>query len=107
RLGDTVQAPGNQDKQPNDQPPRPQFRVPRWVWPIIWIALLGWTFLSLQNMMSFASTDQPIPVSYSFFKDELSQGNITQVTIQENQVRGVFKSSETYPPEGSPLLAQG
>ncbi len=103
-----MQPPGNQDKQPKNQPPSgPQFKVPRWVWPLIWIALLGWTFLRLQDMMSFAGSDQPIQVSYSFFRDELSAGQIDQVTIQDNQVRGTFKAAVTYPPDGSPLIEQG
>jgi cell division protease FtsH len=104
-----VQSPGkNQDKQPNNSPPTgPQFKIPRWVWPLIWIALLGWTFLRLQDMMSVAGGDQAIQVSYSFFRDELSQGQIDQVTIQDNQVRGTFKTPVIYPPQGSPLLTQG
>jgi cell division protease FtsH len=98
-----VQPPGNQpDKQPNGQPPQPQFRIPRWVWPVVWIVLLGWTFFRLQDMVNLGGNQQPINVAYSFFYDQVEAGNVQEVLFQDNQVRGIFKSAVTYPPPGSP-----
>ncbi len=95
-------------KNPQNQPPQPpQFRIPRWVWPVLWIALLGWTFLRLPSMMGDGSGDQPVQISYSYFKEQVVAGNIAQVTFQETQARGSFAESVVYPPNGSPLLSQG
>jgi cell division protease FtsH len=74
---------------------------------VLWIALLGWTFLRLPSMMGDGSGDQPVQVSYSYFKDQIVAGNVSQVTFQETQARGSFTESVVYPPDGSPLLAQG
>jgi cell division protease FtsH len=101
-----MQPPGNQpDKQPGGPPP-PQFRIPRWVWPVLWIVLLGWTFFRLQDMVSLGS-NQPIDVPYSFFYDQIEAGNVQQVLFQNNQVKGIFRRSVTYPPNGSPELQSG
>ena len=48
--------------------------------------------------MSFASGDQPMQVTYSFFRDQIVAGNVEQVTFQDNQVRGSFKEKKAYPP---------
>ena len=96
-----------QDNKPNKEPSGPQFKIPRWVWPVIWIVLLGWTFFRLQDMVSGSLNQQTVPVAYSFFFDQVEAGNVDQVLFQNNQVRGVFKTPVAYPPEGSPLLQQG
>jgi cell division protease FtsH len=104
-----VQSPGNgnDNKPKGDPPPQPQFKIPRWVWPLVWIILLGWTFFRLQDMVSGSFGDQPVNVAYSFFYDQVSSGNVDQVLFQDNQVRGTFKAAVRYPEEGSPLLEQG
>jgi cell division protease FtsH len=98
-----VQPQNDKDKQPDN---RPQFRVPRWVWPILWIVLLGWTVLRLQDSVSFGG-DATVQVSYSFFRQQIMAGNVESVTFQELVVRGRFKQVVAYPPDGSSLLAQG
>ena len=103
-----MQPPNKQpEKQPGNQPSGPQFKIPRWVWPVLWIVLLGWTFFRLQDMVSLGGSDQPIAVPYSFFYDQVEAGNVSEVLFQDNQVQGTFKASVTYPPSGSPELAQG
>jgi cell division protease FtsH len=103
-----VQPPGN-DKKPtppqnNNNSPWSNFKIPRWVWPILWIVLILWTFSRVQDMMSFASGDQPVTVAYSFFRDQVTAGNVATVTFQEAVVRGIFREPVVYPPDGSPLL---
>ncbi|MEO8610667.1 MAG: ATP-dependent zinc metalloprotease FtsH [Chloroflexota bacterium] len=105
-----MQPPGNSNdnKPKGDPPPQPQFKIPRWVWPLIWIILIGWTFFRLQDMVggSFGG-DQPVNVAYSFFYNQVQSGNVDQVLFQDNQVRGTFKTAVRYPEDGSPLLQQG
>ncbi len=103
-----MQPPNKQpEQQPGNQPSGPQFKIPRWVWPVLWIVLLGWTFFRLQDMVSLGGSEQPISVPYSFFYDQVEAGNVSEVLFQDNQVQGAFKSSVTYPPSGSPELSQG
>jgi cell division protease FtsH len=104
-----VQPPGGnpQDNKPKNEPPTPQFKIPRWVWPVVWIVLLGWTFFRLQDMVGGSMNQQTVPVAYSFFYDQVEAGNVDEVLFQDNQVRGEFKAPVPYPPEGSPLLEEG
>lgn len=98
---------GNNDKKPNAPPPSgPQFRIPRWVWPVLWIALLAWAFFRLPSMLGETGGDQPIQVSYDFFRQQVEAGNVAEVTIQDTQARGTFKQAVVYPPDGSPLLEE-
>jgi len=102
-----VQPPGN-DKQPNNQPPGgPPFRIPRWVWPLVWVVLIIWAFSRVQDMVSFATGDQPITVPYSFFKEQVDAGRVETVTFQGAQARGTFTASTKYPPDGDRLLLEG
>ena len=101
-----MQPPG-QDKQPNNQPPGPQFKIPRWVWPVVWIVLIIWAFTRVQDMVSTATGEQPITVPYSFFREQISADKVDAVIFQGNQARGSFKGSVKYPPDGSPIIAEG
>ncbi|MBZ0279934.1 MAG: ATP-dependent zinc metalloprotease FtsH [Anaerolineae bacterium] len=58
-------------------------------------------------MLSEATGEQTVQISYDFFRDQIAADNVAQVTFQENVARGVLKSSRLYPPDGSPLLQQG
>ncbi len=96
-----MQPPGNSpDKRPNpSEPPRPpQFRLPRWVWPALWIIFLAWTFLRLPDMMSGVTAEQQIEIPYSEFYNQVVAGNVSQIVIQQSTVRGSFKSAVTWPP---------
>ncbi len=101
-----MQPPG-QDKQPNNQPSGPQFKIPRWVWPVIWIVLIIWAFTRVQDMVSTATGEQPITIPYSFFREEIAAGKVDSVVFQGSQARGTFTGSVKYPPDGSPLIQQG
>ncbi|MBC6935199.1 MAG: ATP-dependent metallopeptidase FtsH/Yme1/Tma family protein [Chloroflexi bacterium] len=96
-----IQPPRNsQDQKPNqtDPPPGPQFRLPRWVWPALWLILLAWIFLRLPEMVSGVTSEPQIEVPYSEFYNQVVANNVDRVVMQGNQVRGVFKSPVTWPP---------
>ncbi|MEZ4671667.1 MAG: ATP-dependent zinc metalloprotease FtsH [Anaerolineae bacterium] len=99
--------PPGQDKQPDKQPAGPQFNVPRWVLPIVIIIVVLWAISNVQSMVSSVTGDQAVTIPYSFFREQVTAGNVEQVTIQGSQVRGIFKTDTTFPPNGSPLLAEG
>ncbi|MEP6988585.1 MAG: ATP-dependent metallopeptidase FtsH/Yme1/Tma family protein, partial [Chloroflexota bacterium] len=102
-----MQPPPGKDKQPNDQPSGPQFKIPRWVWPVVWIVLIIWAFTRVQDMVSTATGDQPITIPYSFFREEISAGKVDTVIFQGTQARGSFTGTVKYPPDGSALITQG
>ncbi len=96
-----IQPPGNSPNQnPNNggPPSSPQFKLPRWVWPVLWIAFLLWTFSRLPDLVTNVTAEPQIEVPYSFFYDQVVAGNVERVTIQDNRVRGVFRRSVTWPP---------
>ncbi len=96
------------EKEPNNSPPPGPFsRIPRWVWPAIWVVLLGMTLLRVGGMVTDVTGGQPIQVPYSFFRAQVEAGNVQQVTIQDMRVRGVFERPTAYPPDGDRLLSQG
>ncbi len=100
------QKPNDEKPGNKPEPPQPQFRIPRWVWPLLWVVLIAWSFMRLPDMVNNA-TSQTIKVSYSFFFQQVNAGNVQEITIQEGAVQGVFKSPVTYPPAGSSERAQG
>ncbi|MCB9450622.1 MAG: ATP-dependent metallopeptidase FtsH/Yme1/Tma family protein [Anaerolineaceae bacterium] len=100
------QKPNDEKPGKNPEPP-PQFRIPRWVWPLAWVLIIAWLFfIRLPDMVNNV-TDQSIDIPYSFFFQQVDAGNVTEVTIQDTQVTGVFKSAVTWPPAGSAERAQG
>jgi len=103
------QPPNNpQDKKPkqNEPPSPPQFRLPRWVWPVLWIIFLAWTFLRLPDMVSGVTAEQQIEIPYSEFYNQVVNNNVDQVVLQDNQARGTFRSPVTWPPR-TQAAAQG
>jgi cell division protease FtsH len=108
-----MQFPPNNRQEPNNSPPKkdgdkpPQFQVPRWTWLAIGLLLLLWFSLRLPDMVSSVSTNQVIAIPYSFFRQQVTAGNVEQVIIQEQEVRGILRQEVTYPPSGSPELTQG
>ncbi|MBI5670791.1 MAG: ATP-dependent zinc metalloprotease FtsH [Chloroflexi bacterium] len=96
-----IQPPNNSpDKKPNqtDPPTPPQFRLPRWVWPVLWIIFLAWTFLRLPEMVSGVTSEAQIEIPYSEFYKQVVANNVDQVVLQENRARGTFIRPVTWPP---------
>ena len=100
----------NKDEKPdgkNNRPSGPQFQIPRWWWLVFLGILLLWSLLRLPDMVSSVSPTQPINVPYSVFYDQVTSDNVNTVTLQDASVQGTFKTSVTWPENGSPLLRQG
>ncbi len=95
------------DGQNNNRPKPPQFQFPRWTWLVFLAILLLWSLLRLPDMVSSVSPAQPINVPYSVFYDQVVNDNVSQVVLQDTSVQGTFKSSVTWPENGSALLRQG
>lgn len=91
-----MQPPNNQDKQPNTPPPPgPGFRLPRWLWQAVGVILLIWALLSVPNIMNRPVSAVQIP--YSYFREQIIAGNIKEVTFQNAQASGEFKTDTAYP----------
>ena len=91
--------------RPNNTPP--QFQIPRWAWLVVGLVLLLWFTLRVPEMVSSVSPNQVIDVPYSFFRAQVDAGNVQEVILQDDSVRGLFRQTVEYPPDGSPELAQG
>jgi cell division protease FtsH len=90
----------DKDKKPDGSPPKnqpPQFRVPPWVWPAFWIIILLWFFWRVPEMVDNAVNNPPIDVPYSLFYDQVTAGNVQEVTIEAQDVTGVFIKDVEWP----------
>ena len=93
--------------KPGGQPPnRPNFPSPNWIWLVFVGLLLFWAIFRVPDMMS-VGTEQPIDLPYSTFYEQVSDGNVAEVVIQETTIRGRFDTAVTFPADGSPLLEDG
>ncbi|MBI1281256.1 MAG: hypothetical protein GC179_24225 [Anaerolineaceae bacterium] len=84
-----------------------KLKIPRWIWVAIWLALIIWAFARVQDMVGTATGNNPVAVPYSFFRDEVANGNVESVVFQNDQIVGLFANPIRYPMEGSPELRQG
>ncbi|MBW4436675.1 MAG: ATP-dependent zinc metalloprotease FtsH [Pleurocapsa minor GSE-CHR-MK-17-07R] len=89
------------------EPPRFPFNLPRWTWLVLIGLLLLWSLSRLPDMVGTLSGTDPVAVPYSFFYEQVLAGNVSQVVLQDQSAQGRFVTPTTFPPEGSPLLAQG
>jgi cell division protease FtsH len=53
-------------------------------------------------LISLFFPDQPtrIEVPYTYFKQQVDAGNVSEVTSRADIIQGIFRSAVTYPPEG-------
>lgn len=107
-----MQFPPNQKQDPTPKPPDqepkpPQFQVPRWAWLAVAAVLLFLLTLRLPEMMGSVFSGPLMTIPYSEFREQVNAGNVVQVILQEQEVRGEFRSPITYPPSGSPELQDG
>ncbi|MHB8645499.1 MAG: ATP-dependent zinc metalloprotease FtsH [Thermomicrobiales bacterium] len=70
-------------------PNKPRFRIPRWAGWVLLAGLLIWNIFALANPFSTAST----AVNYSDFLRQVQAGNVSEVTLQDRNVTGVFKTA--------------
>ena len=87
------------DQDSGDRPPR--FRIPNWVWPAVWLLILLWLFFRVPGMVSEFGGEQPIEIPYSFFYEQVEAGRVVQVTMEDINVTGRFRTMVTWPPSGT------
>ncbi|HSM58260.1 MAG TPA: ATP-dependent zinc metalloprotease FtsH [Candidatus Sulfomarinibacteraceae bacterium] len=72
--------------QDGDQEQSPQFQGSRWrflLWLLLGLALVPW-------LWSQFISDNGLEISYSEFRQQVREGNVTEVTIQDQRVQGTF-----------------
>src|ERR671916_3201276 len=70
---------------------------PRRTW--LWFALILLANFLLVRFL-FPGPEAPVEVPYTFFKEQVSAGNVEAIYNQGQSVEGTFKKPVTYPPEG-------
>ena len=88
-----VQRPAAKNEPPKRNPlmrPRP--------WWISFILVLIVNYLLVQFFLP-ASPPQRIDVPYTFFKQQVAAGNVSEVTSRADVIQGLFKTAVTYPPD--------
>ena len=69
--------------------------VPRnlWWWLLL-LLVLNWLFAS-----ALLGPTEQTDVTYTFFREQVQAGNVTQITATQDQITGTFKSEVSYPPD--------
>src|SRR5918997_5768914 len=65
----------------------------------LWFALILLANFLLVRFL-FPGPEAPVEVPYTFFKEQVSSGNVEAIYNQGQSVEGTFKKPVTYPPEG-------
>src|ERR1051325_7529197 len=81
--------------RPGDNPPnRPKMPPGRtWLWLI---AVLAANYLMVRLL--FPNPQGAITIPYTFFKEQVSKGNVESIYSQGESITGRFKTAVTYPP---------
>ena len=83
----------NDSSDPNNQPPPPP-EWQRYLLPIILVLTLVWALISVQGWGSLTSTSSVIP--YSTVIEQARMGNIAEIVIEGDSVRGRFQNSASF-----------
>ena len=70
---------------------------PRRTW--LWFALILLANFLLVRFL-FPGPEAPVEVPYTFFKEQVSAGNVEAIYTQGDTIEGRFEEPVTYPPEG-------
>src|SRR5215216_4408797 len=96
RSDEQRRAPG-----PGGQSTMPPRRT--WLW---FVLILLANFLLVRLL--FPGPEGPVEVPYTFFKEQVSSGNVEAIYTQgDYSVQGRFKKPVTYPPKGEPVSESG
>jgi cell division protease FtsH len=95
------------DPRPSESPPDEPRRAPgageqsamppRRTW--LWFALILLANVLLVRFL-FPGPEAPLEVPYTFFKEQVSAGNVESIYSQGDTVEGRFEEPVTYPPKG-------
>jgi cell division protease FtsH len=80
------------DKKPGKQPMVPRSRR---IWAFIAIALV----LNLALSAILSRPEERMSVPYTFFRSQIEQGNVKEVTSRGDSIQGDFRKKTTYKPE--------
>jgi cell division protease FtsH len=105
RRDEDKPRPGGGDKKPPAPPTG--FQPPRWLWPLVLFISLSWLLLRMTDVVGQMDGSGPIEVPYSYFFQQVEDGNVSEVVLQAESVNGRFDNAITFPPDNSPLLNQG
>src|SRR5215211_2221950 len=78
-------------------PERQSTMPPRRTW--LWFALILLANFFLVRLL-FPGPEAPIQVPYTFFKEQVSAGNVEAIYTRGDSVEGRFEKPVTYPPKG-------
>jgi cell division protease FtsH len=65
----------------------------------LWFALVLLANFLLIRLL-FPGPEQPVEVPYTYFKEQVSSGNVEEIYTQGDRVEGRFERPVTYPPKG-------
>src|SRR5579859_4595334 len=91
--------PQNAPSLPNSQPDKKPNPLTRWSWWAAFAALLVANYVIVSMFTPNTSTPRT-EISYTFFRQQVSVGNVVEISSQGDAVQGTFRQPETYPPEG-------
>jgi cell division protease FtsH len=73
-----------------------------WLWLV---ALVVVNYFLVRTFMP--GPEDPLTIPYTFFKDQVTKGNVEAIHAQGEAVRGRFKTAITYPPAADPSTQAG
>jgi cell division protease FtsH len=86
---------------PNPTPTQatsPTSRLPRWPWWVSFLVVLAANYFLLNVL--FPPEPARVQVSYTFFKQQVTADNVSEISSRGDTIQGSFRQSLTYPPEG-------
>ncbi len=97
-----ARAPGGQPTQAT-RGTSGQPRIRPQAWWLLFAALMVANYLLSRTVLR-----EPVSVSvpYTFFKRQVQEGNVADVTSVGDAIRGTFKAAVTYPSEGEPTASE-
>jgi len=84
------------ENENNNGPEEPDWR--RWAWPALLLVLTLFFFMQFIGTGSLGAGAQEVP--YSTLLEEAQQGNVTEISISEQDATGSFRSPVTSPTTG-------
>jgi cell division protease FtsH len=77
----------------------------RWSWWATFATLLVVNYV-IVSMLTPSGGPQRTPISYTFFRQQVTVGNVLQISSQGDAIQGTFRQAVVYPPDGSSGAAQ-